>query len=133
MTDNYTQRRLISSGSPYEALLGYSRAVVQGDWCFVAGTTGGDAVTQVLPESVVQQTQNAFGKIIAALEQAGFSLRDVVRATYYITDISYHDDIMPVLKHHFGDIRPAATCVVVASLIDAAMKVEVEVTALRAT
>jgi enamine deaminase RidA (YjgF/YER057c/UK114 family) len=133
MASNPSNRRLISSGSPYEALLGYSRAVVQGDWCFVAGTTGGDAVTQVLPDSVVQQTQNAFGKIIAALDQAGFSLQDVVRATYYITDISYHDDIMPVLKHHFGDIRPAATCVVVASLIDADMKVEVEVTALRAT
>lgn len=128
-----TIRRLISSGSPYEALLGYSRAVVQGDWCFVAGTTGGDATTQVLPKSVVEQTQNAFGKIIAALEQGGFSLNDVVRATYYITDITYHDDIMPVLKHHFGDIRPAATCVVVASLIDADMKVEIEVTALRSS
>jgi enamine deaminase RidA (YjgF/YER057c/UK114 family) len=126
-----TTRRLISSGSPYEALLGYSRAVVQGDWCFVAGTTGGDAVTQVLPEGVVEQTENAFGKIITALDQGGFSLKDVVRATYYITDIAYHNDIMPVLKHHFGDIRPAATCVVVASLIDADMKVEIEVTALR--
>lgn len=132
MSQAKTNRRLISSGSPYEALLGYSRAVVQGDWCFVAGTTGGDATTQVLPDSVVEQTQNAFGKIVTALDQAGFSLKDVVRATYYITDITYHNDIMPVLRHHFGDIRPAATCVVVASLIDADMKVEVEVTALRA-
>jgi enamine deaminase RidA (YjgF/YER057c/UK114 family) len=133
MTDKNNARRLISSGSPYEALVGYSRAVVQGDWCFVAGTTGGNAVSQELPECVIEQTKNAFEKIGSVLEESGFSLRDVVRATYYITDISYHDDIMPVLRQHFGEVRPAATCVVVASLIDVAMKVEVEVTALKAT
>jgi enamine deaminase RidA (YjgF/YER057c/UK114 family) len=131
MTQEQTNRRLISSGSPYEALVGYSRAVVQGDWCFVAGTTGGHPVTKDLPDCVIEQTKNAFEKIVSALDEAGFSLSDVVRATYYITDISYHDEIMPVLRSHFGTIRPAATCVVVASLIDAAMKVEVEVTALR--
>jgi enamine deaminase RidA (YjgF/YER057c/UK114 family) len=133
MTEKTKVRRLISSGSPYEALVGYSRAVVQGDWCFVAGTTGGHPVSQKIPECVIAQTRNAFEKITSALEEAGFSLSDVVRATYYITDISYHDEIMPVLRQHFGDVRPAATCVVVASLIDTDLKVEVEITALRAS
>ena len=122
-------RKLISSGSPFEAQVGYSRAVVQGDWCFVAGTTGRDPDTGDMPEDVCDQTRNAFRIIEAALDEAGFTLSDVVRATYYITDMAYHDEIAPVLGEKFGDIRPAATMVVVAGLIRPDMKIEIEVTA----
>jgi enamine deaminase RidA (YjgF/YER057c/UK114 family) len=124
-------RKLISSGSPFEAQVGYSRAVVQGDWCFVAGTTGPDSDTREMPDDVVEQTRNAFRIIELALNQAGFALGDVVRATYYITDMAYHDQIASVLGEKFRDIRPAATMVVVAGLIRPDMKVEVEVTAFK--
>ncbi|HEX7783339.1 MAG TPA: RidA family protein [Sphingobium sp.] len=123
-------RTLISSGSPFEAQVGYSRAVVQGDWCFVAGTTGYDPETKAMPESVADQAANALNVIGAALDQAGFSFADVVRATYYITDARYWDEIGPVLGGTFGDIRPAATCLV-SGLIKPEMKIEIEVTALR--
>ena len=126
-----SDRRLISSGSPYEALAGYSRAVVQGDWCFVAGTTGADPATLTMPDDVATQAGHCLTKIIAALGEAEFELGHVVRATYYITDAAYFEAILPVLTRHFGDIRPAATCVVVAGLVDPAMKIEIEVTALR--
>lgn len=79
-------RQLISSGSPFEAQVGYSRAVVQGDWCFVAGTTGTDPETKTMPDSVAEQAANALKVIGAALEEAGFAFSDVVRVTYYITD-----------------------------------------------
>ena len=124
-------RKLISSGSLFERSAGYSRAVVQGDWCFVAGTTGPDPETRDMPDDVVAQTRNAFRIIETALGEAGFAMRDVVRATYYITDMAYHDMISPVLGEKFGDIRPAATMVVVAELIRPDMKVEIEVTAYR--
>ncbi len=124
-------RKLISSGSPFERLGGYSRAVVQGDWCFVAGTTGPDPETRDMPDDVVAQTRNAFRIIEMTLDDAGFAMRDVVRATYYITDMAYFGLIAPVLGEKFGDIRPAATMVVVAGLIRPDMKVEIEVTAYR--
>ena len=123
-------RTLISSGSPFETQVGYSRAVVQGDWCFVAGTTGADPETKTYPESVAEQARHALNTIEAALEKGGFALADVVRATYYITDPGYWDVIGPVLGHAFGDVRPAATCVVV-QLIKPEMKIEIEVTALK--
>jgi enamine deaminase RidA (YjgF/YER057c/UK114 family) len=123
-------RKLISSGSPFEKLAGYSRAVVQGDWCFVAGTTGRDPDTGEMPEDVVAQARNALRLIEAALVEGGFRLADVVRATYYITDISYFDRIAPLLGERFGGIRPAAT-MIVAGLIRPEMKVEIEVTAFR--
>lgn len=123
-------RTLISSGSPFEAQVGYSRAVVQGDWCFVAGTTGSDPETKVMPEGVAEQAANALKIIGKALDEAGFSFADVVRATYYITDPAYWDQIGPPLGAVFGDIRPAATCVV-AGLIKPEMKIEIEVTALK--
>jgi enamine deaminase RidA (YjgF/YER057c/UK114 family) len=125
-------RTLISSGSPLEPVLGYSRAVVQGDWCFVAGTTGPDPDTRVMPEDVRDQTRNAFTIIEHALAEGGFALTDVVRATYYITQMDYHDIIAPILGEKFGQIRPAATCIVVAGLVHPDMKVEIEVTAMRA-
>lgn len=97
----------------------------------MAGTTGPDPETRDMPDDVVAQTRNAFQIIEAALGEAGFAMRDVVRATYYITDMAYHDLISPVLGEKFGDIRPAATMVVVAGLIRPDMKVEIEVTAYR--
>ena len=123
-------RTLISSGSPFETQVGYSRAVVQGDWCFVAGTTGYDPETRVMPEDVRDQVRNALAVVEAALKEGGFALTDIVRATYYITDQSYWDAIGDVLGATFGDIRPAATCIV-AGLVKPEMKFEIEVTALR--
>lgn len=123
-------RQLISSGSPFEAQVGYSRAVVQGDWCFVAGTTGTDPETKVMPESVAEQATNALKVIGKALADAGFSFTDVVRVTYYITDPAYWDDLGQATAPVFGDIRPAASCVV-AGLIKPEMKIEIEVTAFK--
>ncbi|MFM6853989.1 MAG: RidA family protein [Sphingopyxis sp.] len=123
-------RRLISSGSPFESQVGYSRAVVDGEWCFVAGTTGPNADGSGYPADVAQQARNALAIIQTALAQGGFSLNDVIRATYYITDAAYWDAICPVLGAAFGTIRPAATCLV-CGLIQADMKIEIEVTAKR--
>ena len=123
-------RRLISSGSPFEAQVGYSRAVVQGDWAFVAGTTGYDPETRAMPDDVRDQVKNALIVIERALAEAGFTLADVVRATYYLTDAAYFDAVAPVLGATFADIRPAATALVV-GLVKPEMKIEIEVTALR--
>jgi enamine deaminase RidA (YjgF/YER057c/UK114 family) len=123
-------RTLISSGSPFEKQVGYTRAVVQGNWCFVAGTTGYNPDTRVMPDDVVEQVKNALVVIEKALGEGGFVLADVVRATYYITDASYWDAIGPALGAAFGEIRPAASCLVV-GLVKPEMKVEIEVTALR--
>lgn len=120
----------ISGGSPYEPKLGYSRAVVQGDWCFVAGTTGVDPVTKTFPDSVLEQAQNALATIKSVLEGAGFSLENVVRANYIITDAAYMEQIIPALSATFGEIRPAAT-MIVAGLVNPAMKIEIEVTAFK--
>ena len=120
----------ISGGSPYEPKLGYSRAVVQGDWCFVAGTTGVDPVTKTFPDSVLEQAQNTLATIKSVLEGAGFSLSNVVRANYIITDAAYMEQIIPALSETFGEIRPAAT-MIVAGLVNPAMKIEIEVTAFR--
>lgn len=125
-----SDRRNIPGGSPYEPKLGYSRAVVQGDWCFVAGTTGADPQTKIYPDSVLEQARNTIATIRAVLEGAGFGLKDVVRANYIITDAAYVEAIIPALSDAFGEIRPAAT-MIVAGLINPAMKVEIEVTAFR--
>lgn len=123
-------RQLISSGSPFEATMGYSRAVVQGPFCFVSGTTGYDYANMTMPDSVAEQARNALGTIRKALEQGGFAMEDVIRATTYITDPAYFDAVVPALGEAFGDIRPAAS-VVVCALIKPEMKVEIEVTALK--
>ncbi|KQB14548.1 RidA family protein [Rhodobacter capsulatus] len=120
----------ISGGSPYEPKLGYSRAVVQGDWCFVAGTTGVDPVTKTFPDSVLEQAQNTLATIKTVLEGAGFRLENVVRANYIITDAAYMEQIIPALSATFGEIRPAAT-MIVAGLVNPAMKIEIEVTAFK--
>jgi enamine deaminase RidA (YjgF/YER057c/UK114 family) len=123
-------RKLISTGSPFEKTAGYSRAVVQGDWCFVAGTTGYDYATMTMPESVEEQARNCLATIGRALEEGGFSFADVVRAHYYLTDAAYVDRVFPILGETFGDIRPAAT-MIVCELNKPEMKIEIEVTALR--
>lgn len=120
-------RHLISSGSPFERHVGYSRAVVDGDWCFVAGTTGPDTDGS-FPDDVASQTRNALAIIQKALDEGGFGFEDVVRATYYITDAAYWDAIGAPLGAVFGDIRPAATCII-CGLIKPEMKIEIEVTA----
>jgi len=123
-------RRLISTGSPFEKTAGYSRAVVDGDWCFVSGTTGYDYATMEMPESVEEQTRNCLATIRAALEEGGYEMADVVRAHYYVTDRSYVDRVFPILGEAFGDIRPAAT-MIVCELNEPEMKIEIEVTALK--
>jgi enamine deaminase RidA (YjgF/YER057c/UK114 family) len=123
-------RKLISTGSPFEKTAGYSRAVVDGDWCFVAGTTGYDYASMTMPEAVEDQTRNALATIAKTLGEAGFEMADVVRAHYYVTDRSHVARVFPVLGEAFGDIRPAAT-MIVCELNEPEMKVEIEVTALR--
>ncbi len=128
-------RRLISTGYPLEKQAGYSRAVaIEGPddhWCFVSGTTGYDYSTLVMPESVSDQTRNCFETIKSALAEAGFSLRDVVRANYIVTAPEHVEDVFVVTGEYFGDIRPAAT-MILAGLIRPEMKIEIEVTAYRA-
>ena len=123
-------RKLISTGSPFEQTFAYSRAVAQGDWCFVAGTTGYDYKAMVMPASALNQARNAFATIAATLAQAGFAMADVVRVQYTITDPALQDEIAPALREALGDVRPAGT-MVVADLVAPEMKVEIEVTALR--
>lgn len=123
-------RKLISTGSPFEKTAGYSRAVVQGDWCFVAGTTGYDYATMTMPETVEEQARNCLATIGRALAEEGFDIADVVRARYYVTDRAFVARVFPVLGETFGDIRPAAT-MVLCQLIEPEMKIEIEVTALR--
>jgi enamine deaminase RidA (YjgF/YER057c/UK114 family) len=121
-------RKLISSGSPFEKTMGYSRAIAQGPFCFVSGTTGYDYQKMEMPEHVADQATNALSTIEAALKSAGFAMTDVVRVTYYIADPAYSESIIPVLGRVFGDIRPAAT-LLVTQLMKPEMKVEIEVTA----
>lgn len=123
-------RQLISSGSSFEAEIGYSRAVVQGDWIFVSGTTGFDYATMTIAEDIVAQTEQCLCNIASALEQAGASLADVVRVTYMLPDGNQFPQCWPVLRKYFGAIRPAAT-MISAGLADPRMRIEIEVTALR--
>jgi enamine deaminase RidA (YjgF/YER057c/UK114 family) len=125
-------RKLISTGSPFEKTAGYSRAVVQGDWCFVSGTTGYDYATMTMPDSVAEQTRNCMATIAKALETAGFDLADIVRVHYYVTDPAFVDVVFPILGGYFGEIRPAAT-MIVCGLAKPEMKIEIEATALRRT
>ena len=125
-----TQRTLISSGSTFEADMAYSRAVVQGDWVFVSGTTGFDYSTMHIAEGVVEQAEQCLRNITAALEQAGSSLQDVVRVTYMLPQADEFALCWPVLRKYFGDVRPAATMICV-GLADPRMRIEIEVTALK--
>ena len=120
--------RHISSGSSFEALAGYSRAVVDGDWILVSGTTGFDYRDMSIVDDAVQQTHQCFTNISAALAQAGATLDDVVRVRYLLTDASLFVHVAPIFGQHFARARPAATAMVV-GLIDPRMKIEIEVTA----
>src|SRR5437667_2379824 len=123
-------RRLISSGSSFEAAAGYSRAVVDGEWIFVAGTTGFDYSHMTIVEDPAEQTRQAFRNIEQALGEAGAELADVARVRYYVPDIADWPAIVPVLGEVFGAVRPAATALV-CGLVDPRMKIEIEVTARR--
>jgi len=123
-------RQLISSGSTFEADIGYSRAVRQDPWVFVSGTTGFDYATMTIPDGIEAQTEQCLDNIHAALEMAGASLADVVRVTYVLPDGKEFPKCWPVLKKYFGDVRPAAM-MISAGLADSRMKIEIEVTALK--
>ena len=121
-------RRLISSGSKFEREIGYSRAVVDGDMIFVSGTTGFDYQSMTISDNLVEQTEQCFRNIQAALAEAGASLGDVVRATYVLPNGAEFPECWPVLQKYFGDVRPAVM-MISAGLSDPRMKIEIEVTA----
>ena len=121
-------RRLISSGSTFEAEIGYSRAVVDGNWVFVSGTTGFDYRTMTIPEGLSEQTEQCLRNIQAALSEAGATLTDVVRVTYVLPKAEEFRECWPVLRQYFGEIRPAAM-MISAGLADPRMRIEIEVTA----
>jgi enamine deaminase RidA (YjgF/YER057c/UK114 family) len=121
-------RTLISSGSSFEAQIGYSRAVVDGDWVFVSGTTGFDYATMTLAEGIVEQCEQALSNIEQALQQAGASMSDIVRVHYIVPVAAEFESCWPVLRRCFGEVRPAAT-MFSAGLADPRMRIEIEVTA----
>ena len=121
-------RRLISSGSRFEADIGYSRAVVDGEWVFVSGTTGFDYAAMTISADVAEQAEQAMRNVAQALAEAGSSFADVVRVRYILPDAADFDACWPVLRRYFGAVRPAAT-MVAAGLADPRMRFEVEVTA----
>lgn len=125
-------RKLISSGSTFEAEIGYSRAVVQGDWVFVSGTTGFDYSSMTISDDLREQTEQCLKNIEGALAQAGSSLLDVVRVTYVLPNGGDFPKCWPVLRKYFGAVRPAAM-MISAGLSDPRMQIEIEVTALKRT
>jgi enamine deaminase RidA (YjgF/YER057c/UK114 family) len=124
------QRQRISSGSTFEAQIGYSRAVVAGPWVFVSGTTGFDYTNMTIADSVVAQAEQCLTNIEAALAQAGATFADVVRVTYVLPDASDFEACWPVLRKYLGEVRPAAM-MISAGLADPRMRIEIEVTALK--
>jgi enamine deaminase RidA (YjgF/YER057c/UK114 family) len=123
-------RKLISSGSTFEAQIGYSRAVVAGNWVFVSGTTGFDYSTMSIADGLLEQTEQCLRNIESALRQADASLQDVVRVTYVLPNGSEFEQRWPVLRKYLGEVRPAAM-MISAGLADPRMKIEIEVTALK--
>ena len=124
------ERRLISSGSEFEKQIGYSRAVVAGDWVFVSGTTGFDYESMTISDSVLEQAEQCLENIERALRDAGAGLQDVVRVTYVLPEVADFEPCWPILRRYFGDVRPAAM-MISARLADPRMKIEIEVTALK--
>ncbi len=123
-------RRRISSGSTFEEQIGYSRALVDGDWIFVSGTTGFDYSTMTISDSVVEQTEQCLANLEAALSEADATFEDVVRVRYILPDAADFEACWPALRGAFGEVRPAAT-MFAAGLADPRMKIEIEVTARR--
>lgn len=124
------KRQLISSGSTYETEIGYSRAVVQGDWVFVSGTTGFDYETMTISESIEAQTEQCLKNIVSALAKADAQITDVVRVLYIVPNAEEFRLCWPILRKYFGESKPAAT-MISAGLADTRMKIEIEVTALK--
>lgn len=123
-------RKLIGSGSTFEREIGYSRAVVVGEWVFVSGTTGFDYSSMTIADGLLEQTEQCLKNISAALEQAGSSVEDVVRVTYVLPNAAEFPACWPVLRKYFGEVRPAAM-MISAGLSDPRMRIEIEVTALK--
>jgi enamine deaminase RidA (YjgF/YER057c/UK114 family) len=125
-------RRLIGSGSTFEREIGYSRAVVDGEWIFVSGTTGFDYKSMTISNDIAEQTEQCLRNIDAALKEAGASMRDVVRANYVVPNAAEFPECWPILRKYFGQIRPASM-MISAGLADPRMRIEIEVTAKRVT
>jgi enamine deaminase RidA (YjgF/YER057c/UK114 family) len=123
-------RRLISSGSTFEQEIGYSRAVVDGDWIFVSGTTGFDYGKMTISNDLLEQAEQCFKNIEAALMEAGASFQDVVRVTYILPDASDFPKCWPIFRKYLGEVRPAAM-MISAGLSDPRMRIEIQVTARR--
>jgi enamine deaminase RidA (YjgF/YER057c/UK114 family) len=123
-------RRLISSGSTFERDIGYSRAVVDGEWIFVSGTTGYDYQTMTISDELIEQTEQCLKNIESALVEAGANFSDVVRVTYVLPNAAEFPECWPVLRKYFGNVRPAAM-MICAGLADPRIKIEIEVTARR--
>jgi enamine deaminase RidA (YjgF/YER057c/UK114 family) len=126
MTHTFPDRRLISSGSAFEQIYGYSRAVVRGDEVLIAGTTGYDYAKMAMPDDVVLQTQNIYSTLQGVMREAGGVLADIVRLRTFVTDAAYCEPVLKVQGEVFGEVRPAATIVVVSALLKPEMKVEIE-------
>jgi 2-iminobutanoate/2-iminopropanoate deaminase len=126
----FNMRHLISSGSSFEKVAGFSRAVVDGEWIFVSGTTGYDYATMTIAPDLETQTRQAFHNIGRALEQAGASFDDVVRVHYYLVNQADFKKAAPIFGEYLGNARPAATALI-CGLVEPAMKIEIEVTARR--
>lgn len=122
-------RRLISTGSPFEKAFGYSRAVVDGDLVFISGTTGYDYATMIMPDDPADQTRNIFKTVEKVLIDAGSSMSQILRAQYFVTDRAYCEPVLAVCGEILGDVRPAGGIYIVAGLLRAEMKVEIEITA----
>lgn len=125
-------RRYISSGSAFEAEIGFSRAVVDGEWIFVSGTTGFDYATMTIPDGVVEQAEQCLRNIDRALSEAGAARSDIVRVRYILPDRGDFEPCWPLLRSYFGGAPPAAT-MIAAALIDPRVKIEIEVTARRSS
>jgi enamine deaminase RidA (YjgF/YER057c/UK114 family) len=121
-----SDRKLISSGSPFEKTFGYSRAVVSGDEVHIAGTTGYDYAKMAMPDDVAEQTRNIYSTFAKVMKEAGGGLADIVRLRTFVTDAAYFDAVLKVQGEVFGAIRPAATMMVVTALLKPEMKVEIE-------
>ena len=125
-------RQLISSGSQFEHDIGYSRAVVDGEWVFVSGTTGFNYATMTISDNLLDQTEQCLQNIQSALRQAGAEFADIVRVTYMLPNAALFPDCWPILRKYFGSVRPAAT-MICAGLSDPRMQIEIEVTARKRT
>ena len=121
-----SDRKLISSGSTFEKTYGYSRAIISGEEVHISGTTGYDYATMTMPDDVARQTQNIYGTLQKVMREAGGVLADIVRLRTFVTDAAYCEPVLEVQGQVFGEVRPAATIVVVSALLKPEMKVEIE-------